>query len=131
VPHLAQLRSLYDKDHPGEPPASQAVLEQVLGACRIKSSDLAEATAFWSGKISALGGQRTSSLSILKAFGKGITWSAPRDCWNMFIAVEALMKFRHEITALYVYDHRGASPKATSSCSRIRAPSRRSSTTAS
>ena len=128
VPHLVQLRTLYSRDHPGTPPASEAVLlgyskafEKVLGSCTIKPTDLADATLFWSGKISALGGPRTSSLSILEAFNKGITWKVPRDCWNMFIAVEArmensaaaaLMKFRHEITALYVYDHRGASPKS-------------------
>ena len=128
VPHLVQLRTLYAKDHPGVAPAGEADLlayskafEKVLGSCTIKPGDLADATLFWSGKISALGGPRTSSLSILQAFGKGITWSAPRDCWNMFIAVEgrmensaasAQMKFQHEITALYVYDHRGASPKS-------------------
>jgi len=128
VPHLVQLKALYEKDHPDTPPASEAQLlgyskafEKVLASCRIKSSDLADATVFWSGKLSALGGSRTSSLAILQAFGKGITWRAPRDCWNMFIAVEtrmentsaaALMRFRHEITALYVYDHRGGSPKS-------------------
>jgi hypothetical protein len=126
VPHLVQLRTLYAKDHPGGAPAGEADLvgyskafEKVLGSCTIKPSDLADATVFWSGKINALGGARASSLSILQAFGKGITWSAPRDCWNMFIAVEARMensaasakmKFQHEITALFVYDHQGASP---------------------
>jgi hypothetical protein len=126
VPHLVQLRTLYTKDHPGAPPAGEADLlgyskafEKVLDSCTIKPGDLADATLFWSGKISGLGGGRTSSLAILQAFGNGIRWSAPRDCWNMFIAVEARMensaasaqmKFRHEITALYVYDHNGASP---------------------
>jgi hypothetical protein len=129
VPHLLQLRTLYAKDHPGGAPAGEAELlgyskafERVLGSCTIKPGDLADATLFWSGKISALGGPRTSSLAILQAFGKGITWNAPRDCWNMFIAVEgrmensaaaSQMKFRHEITALYVYDHQGASPKSS------------------
>lgn len=128
VPHLAQLRSLYAKDHAGAPSPSEAQLvaysgpfEKVLASCSISSGDLADATLFWSGKISALGGARTSSLSILQEFGKQITWSAPRDCWNMFIAVEArmensaasaLMRFRHEITALYVYDHNGRQPSS-------------------
>jgi hypothetical protein len=128
VPHLAQLRSLYAKDHAGAPPASEAQLvgyskqfEKVLASCTISSSDLADATIFWSGQISSLGGPHTSSLSILQAFGRHITWSAPKDCWNMFIAVEAgmensaasaLMRFRHEITALYVYDHNGQLPKS-------------------
>ena len=128
VPHLLQLRTLYAKDHPAGVPAGEPDLvvyskafERVLGSCTIKPTDLADATLFWSGKISALGGPRTSSLSILQAFGKRISWNVPRDCWNMFIAVEARMEnsaasaqmqFRHEITALYVYDHQGASPKS-------------------
>lgn len=128
VPHLAQVRTLYVKDHAGRLPPSQSVLltyskafEKVLDSCTITSGDLADATLFWSGKITAMGGSPTTSLSILQAFGKRITWSAPRDCWNTFIAVEArmedaaaaaLMQFRHEITALYVYDHNGASPKS-------------------
>jgi hypothetical protein len=128
VPHLAQLRTLYAKDHAGAPPSSEADLvvyskrfERVLGSCTISSSDLADAAVFWSGQISALGGPRTTSLSILQQFGRHITWSAPKDCWNMFIAVEAgmensaasaLMRFRHEITALYVYDHNGQSPQS-------------------
>jgi hypothetical protein len=127
VPHLVQLRTLYAKDHAGTPVRESDLngyskaFEKVLGSCTIKPSDLAEATLFWSGKISALGGPRTSNLAILQAFGKGIAWRTPRDCWNMFIAVEgrmenaaaaSLMKFRHEITALYVYDHRGASPRS-------------------
>ncbi len=128
VPHLAQLRALYAKDHVGSPPASEAQLspyssrfEKVLASCTISSNDLADATLFWSGKISALGGTRTTSLSILQEFGRRITWTAPRDCWNMFIAAEArmensaataLMRFRHEITALYVYDHNGLAPKS-------------------
>ena len=128
VPHLAQVRTLYVKDHAGKLPPSEAELlsysrafEKVLGSCTISSSDLADATLFWSGKISSLGGPRTTSLSILQEFGKRMAWNAPRDCWNTFIAVEermegsaaaALMHFRHEITALYVYDHNGANPKS-------------------
>jgi len=127
VPHLAQLKSLYVKDHEGQvpreadlPPYSTA-FEKVLGACTISPSDLADATNFWSGKISAMGGARTTGLSILQSFGRRITWRSPRDCWNMFIAVEAgmenaaataLMRFRHEVTALYVYDHNGTNPKS-------------------
>ncbi len=126
VPHLSQVRSLYTKDHLGAPAPSAVQLlpysrqfEKVLGSCVISSSDLADATLFWSRKISSLGGPTTSSLAILQAFGKQITWRSPRDCWNMFIAVEgrlensaalAAMRFRHEVTALYVYDHNGLSP---------------------
>jgi hypothetical protein len=126
VPHLAQVRTLYVKDHGGLQPTGTAVLlpyskafEKVLDSCTINSGDLADATLFWSGKISAVGGPHTTSLSILRAFGKRITWTTRRDCWNTFIAVEAqmenaaasaLMQFRHEVTALYVYDHEGASP---------------------
>ena len=126
VPHLTQVRTLYVKDHAGVRPPGLAVLlpyskafERVLDSCTITSSDLADATLFWSGKISAIGGPRTTSLSVLQAFGKRITWSTRRDCWNTFIAVEARMEnaaaaarmqFRHEVTALYVYDHDGASP---------------------
>jgi len=126
VPHLAQVRTLYAKDHAGTRPQGDAVLlpyskafEKVLDSCTISSSDLASATLFWSGKLSTIGSQPTTSLSILQAFGKRITWSTRRDCWNTFIAVEARMEnaaaaarmqFRHEVTALYVYDHDGASP---------------------
>jgi hypothetical protein len=128
VPHLAQLRSLYARDHAGAPAPSEADLltysrqfEKVLSTCTISSGDLADATLFWSGKISAMGGARTTGLSILQNFNRSITWKAPRDCWNTFIAVEArmensaasaLMRFRHEITALYVYDHSGAQRKS-------------------
>src|SRR5262249_47638742 len=128
VPHLAQVRTLYVKDHAGKAPASESMLltysktfEKVLDSCTITSGDLTDATLFWSRKISAMGGPPTTSLSILQAFGKRITWSAPRDCWNTFIAVEARvenaaasarMKFRHETTPLYVYDQNGASPKS-------------------
>jgi hypothetical protein len=128
VPHVAQVRTLFAKDHAGSLPGSDADLvpysrefEKLLSACKITSSDLADATLFWSGKISSLGGNRTSSLSILQAFTRRVTWKAPRDCWNTFISVEAhmenaaaavLMSYRHEVTALYVYDHNGANPKS-------------------
>ena len=128
VPHLTQIRTLFAKDHAGKAPSSDADLlpysrqfEKLLSSCKITSSDLADATLFWSGKISALGGNRTSSLSILQAFTRQVTWKAPRDCWNTFINVEAhmenaaaavLMSYRHEVTALYVYDHNGANPSS-------------------
>src|SRR5262249_11558664 len=79
VTHFAQLRSLYAKDHAGAPPPSEAALvtyskqfEKVLASCTISSSDLADAAIFWSGQISSLGGARTSSLSILREFGRHI-----------------------------------------------------------
>ena len=126
VPHLAQVQTLYVKDHGGATPASNAALmpystpfEKLLASCTITPANMVGATTFISGHISSLGGQVVTNLMMLQGFSSGITWTAPKDCWNTFFKVEATMESRvagamivnrAPITALFVYDHQGANP---------------------
>ena len=123
------MKTLYVADHHGSGTPSEADLqpyskefERVLASCKIRSGDLTGATTFIvAGEVRALGGEPVSSLMMLQAFTRRITWSAPRDCWNTFFDVEKNMEVRvasaleyvnrHEIQALYVFDHSGANPR--------------------
>jgi hypothetical protein len=124
--HLAQLTKMYSSDHHGAAPASQTDLlpystafERLIGACTISSGDLTQATMFMAGQVRSLGGQPFTSLAMMQAFNRRVHWTTPRDCWNPFIAAETGMensmaasrlRFKHEVTALYVFDHNGAQP---------------------
>ena len=60
---------------------------------------------------------------MLQAFAHRVTWTARRDCWNTFFAVEkataetvasAQLQYKHEVGALYVIDHHGKNPPSVS-----------------
>jgi hypothetical protein len=68
------------------------------------------------GQVASAGGRPFSNLEMLRAFARKITWSARRDCWKTFFAVEsatvlevaaAQVQYKHEVGALYVIDHDG------------------------
>jgi hypothetical protein len=127
VPHQTDVTKLYARDHGGRAPQSEAVLapyakayEKLLAACRIQPADLSAAATSLAKQVTSAGGQPFSSLAMLQAFTRRVTWTAPRDCWNTFFAVEsaeaekaavANVQYKHEVGALYVIDHHGENPR--------------------
>jgi hypothetical protein len=126
IPHPAQVELLYAKDHQGKHPTAETDLlpysvqfEKLLSACKITSSDLAAATISLVGQARAAGGLPLTSLQMLQEFKRHVTWTTRRDCWDTFFRVENGMAVkaaasqianRRPVTALYVFDHRGANP---------------------
>jgi hypothetical protein len=126
IPHQTDLARLYARDHGGHAPQSEAELapysqayEKLLASCRIEPVDLTGAATSLAKQVATAGGQPFTSLAMLQAFTRRVTWTAPRDCWNTFFAVEsteaekaavAHLRYKHEVGALYVIDHHGKNP---------------------
>ncbi len=126
LPHHADVAKLFAKDHGGRRPASDAELlpyshpyEKLLAGCRIKPGDLTGATSYLAGQVGSADGRPFTTLMMLRAFARRVTWKAPRNCWDTFYDVQAGVASKaastpirntHEIGALYVFDHGGASP---------------------
>jgi hypothetical protein len=126
VPHRADVVRLYVADHGGRQPLSDAQLqpysrevEMLLAACTISSVDLTHSASSLARRVSLAGGTRFTSLRMLQAFARRVTWTKRRDCWNTFFDVEealvrtaalATLSYPRESEALYVYDHIGDAP---------------------
>jgi hypothetical protein len=124
--HRAELVRLYAKDHPGRPPAADGDLQpyagpygKLLARCTLAASDLTGAATSLAGQVAAAGGKPFTTLSMLQALARHVTWSRPRSCWDTFFAVEATLRhqaaaadlrYPRQSEALYVYDHLGANP---------------------
>jgi hypothetical protein len=127
IPHEAGVAKLYARDHGGQAPQNDAQLapysaafEKLLASCKIEPSDLTGAAVSMAGQVASAGGRPFSSLQMLQAFTRRVTWTARRDCWNTFFAVESAtaeqiaseqLQYKHEVGALYVIDHHGSNPK--------------------
>jgi hypothetical protein len=101
IPHRADVTKLYARDHGGRAPKSEAELapyskeyEKLLASCMIQPADLTGATTSMAGQVASAGGRSFSSLQMLRAFTRRITWTARRDCWNTFFDVESAMSRR-------------------------------------
>jgi hypothetical protein len=127
VAFRSAVSTLYAKDHKGVSPKSDAALlpyskafQRIVASCTIGSENLMNDAIWWAGKASRVGAPRVSSLMMMQAITRLITWSGRRSCWNTFDAVEhrmemrsvsALIANRHEVSALYVIDHQGLNPR--------------------
>jgi hypothetical protein len=128
LPHETSIARLYTRDHGGQPPRSDAQLaaysreyEKLLAACTIEPADLTGAAISMAAQVTTTGGRPFSSLQMLQAFTRRVTWSARRDCWNTFFAIESAtaekiaseqLQYKHEVGALYVIDHHGKNPSS-------------------
>jgi hypothetical protein len=126
IPHEADVAKLYARDHGGHAPASAGALapysreyERLLAVCSIRPADLSGAATSMARQVAAAAGKPFSSLMMLQALTRHITWTTRRDCWDAFFDVEsaqevkaatARLQYRHEVEALYVIDHHGKRP---------------------
>jgi hypothetical protein len=127
IPHQDDVTKLYVRDHGGRAPHTEAELgpyskayEKLLASCRIQPADLSGAATALAKQVASAGGQPFSSLAMLQAFTRRVTWTVPRDCWATFFAAEsaeaeksavANLQYKHEVGALYVIDHHGKNPR--------------------
>jgi hypothetical protein len=127
MPHRDQLTTLYAADHHGTRPKSDAELapystqfQRVLMSCTINSPDLANAMLYMAGHASKqFGASPVTNLGMITAISRTITWTAPKDCWDMFNKVEAKLAAKaasklivnpHQLGSLYGFDHMGKVP---------------------
>jgi hypothetical protein len=127
MPHREQLSALYAADHHGARPTSDAELapdstrfERALASCTISSSDLANATRYMAGRASRQpGAAPVTSLAMITAISRTITWTSPKDCWDTFNEVEVrlaahaaskLIVNRRQLDSLFGFDHMGKIP---------------------
>jgi hypothetical protein len=127
LPHREQLNALYRADHRGASPKSDAELapyaapfQRILALCTINSPDLATATLYMANHVSKQpGASGVTNLTMVTAISQRITWTAPKDCWDMFNTVQARMAAsaaaklivnRHQLGSLYGFDHYGLTP---------------------
>lgn len=127
IANRLELSALYSSDHHGMSPKSDVPLrsyarefQKILASCKINSQNLANDTLWMAGQASSPGAPRVSSLMMMQAITRRITWSRPRPCWDIFDLVEHRLEVesvsaqivnRHEVSALYVIDHQGAPPE--------------------
>jgi hypothetical protein len=127
TPDRAQLATLYEHDHHGARPTDGQLapysvpFQAILGACAIDAGDLANATAYMSAHAATFPGHGAmSNLIMLGAISRTVTGGKHKDCWSTFNVVERrieaadakkLIVYRPQITAMYVNDHNGRSPK--------------------
>lgn len=124
--HRAELVRLYARDHAGGKPAADGDLKpyatpygELLARCTLAPGDLTGAATSLAGQVAAAGGKPVTTLSMLQALARRVTWSRPRSCWKTFFSVEAALArqaaladlaYPRQSEALYVYDHVGANP---------------------
>src|SRR4029077_18814756 len=94
-----EVSALYAVDHHGIGPASDAALlpyarqfEKILASCQISSQNLANDTVWMAGQASLPGATRVSSLMLMQAITRKITWTNRRECWDTFDLVGRRIK---------------------------------------
>jgi len=98
-PHRHQVNALYVIDHEGRNPASDAELvayarefHTILRSCRITAGDLTNLMLFLAYKAGDQGQRRISSLMMMKAVTRRITWTRRAPCWGTFDNAEGHME---------------------------------------
>jgi hypothetical protein len=101
APTLNELTAMYVIDHNGGQPASRAALaayvqpfKKILAGCRILPDDLTNLALQLAEKSSYVGGRNVTSLQMLQAIARRITWpsSDPHGCGYIYNLAEAHME---------------------------------------
>jgi hypothetical protein len=99
IPHHHQVSALYVIDHRGRNPASDADLlaysrefHTILRSCKINVDDLTNSMLWLSFKASEQGDWYVSSLMMMKAVTRRITWTTPTSCRGTFDLAEGHME---------------------------------------
>jgi hypothetical protein len=101
APTHDQLMALYVIDHNGGQPQSGAALspyvqpfEKILASCRIGSDDLTNLALNLAEKSSYVGGRNVTSLQMLQAIARRITWPSTdrQGCGYIYNLAEAHME---------------------------------------
>ena len=96
MPHHHQMTALYVIDHNGANPRDDAVLvaysrpfEKILVGCRINVDDLTNMALQLADKASVNGGRVVTSLDMLRAIARRISWRGVRGCGYIYNLAEA------------------------------------------
>jgi hypothetical protein len=101
APTHDQLTALYVIDHSGGQPSSGSALapyvqpfEKILASCRIGSDDLTNLALNLAEKSSYVGGRNVTSLQMLRAIARRITWPSTdrQGCGYIYNLAEAHME---------------------------------------
>ena len=99
IPHHHEVNALYVIDHSGRNPASDADLvaystefSTILRSCRINVEDLTNSMLWLADKASDQGQRHVSSLMMMKAITRRITWTKPTSCRSTFDLAEGHME---------------------------------------
>ena len=101
MPNRHQVSALYVIDHNGTNPASEASLlpysqamERILARCRVTVDDLTNRVLALAEQASVVGGRDVSSLQMLRAIARRLSWGPSRQygCGYVFNLAEAHME---------------------------------------
>jgi len=99
MPHLYEVNALYVIDHSGRNPRNNVPLkaysrefEQILQSCKVKVEDLTNLMIMLADKASELGARHVSSLMMMQAITRRISWTSRKVCWQTFDNAEGHME---------------------------------------